>query len=85
VPIRDLSFDRLRIYVFQRGNQFPPEKLATTPGVVDEMPADARDTGLHRGPWHLWVSRSLAEVAIFVTDGEVIQQGAYMSQIAMCL
>ncbi len=32
------------------------------------LPADAADTGYHRGPWHVSVSRSHTADAIYVVD-----------------
>jgi hypothetical protein len=86
VPLgkNQLGPDTIRVYVLQRGTGYPPENLATTPGVI-EMPADARYTGFHRSEWQLWLSPSLADAAIFVTDGRTIQQAAYATRPALCL
>jgi hypothetical protein len=34
------------------------------------LPSDAEDTGYHRGPWHLWVSPTQADDAVFVVNAE---------------
>jgi hypothetical protein len=34
------------------------------------LPADAFDTGYHRGPWHLWVDPSQPATAVFVVNAD---------------
>ena len=34
------------------------------------LPDDAVDTGYHRGPWHLWISDSESQGAVYVVNAE---------------
>ncbi len=51
-----------------------------------ELPADAADTGYHRGPWQLWVSPSEAEDVIYVVNDEtgVVERWGRSTQPILC-
>ena len=85
-PVRGPSMGdpRTHVYVWQRDSAYPPSSLATTPATVSAMPSDARYTGLHRGPWQLWVSRSLLETAVFLKAGNTIQRWPFVTDAVFC-
>ena len=66
--------DRLRTYVWQEEDGgFYEGEVLSKPGVVSSLPNDVRDTGLHRGDWHLLISPSMEDRAVFVTNGLTTQ------------
>jgi hypothetical protein len=74
---------RMESYVWQPPDDFlRPEYV--TPGVVETMPADAENTGFHRGRLTLWVSESNLRKAVFVMDGDEIQQWAFIPGAGFC-
>ena len=74
---------RMESYVWQPPDDFVrPEYV--TPGVVETMPADAENTGFHRGRLTLWVSESNLRKAVFVMDGDEIQQWAFIPGAGYC-
>jgi hypothetical protein len=76
---------RTRVYVWHPSGVEPPTTLATTPSLVPSVPADASYSGIHRGPWQLWVSPSMSKTAIFMTDGDTIQRWAFATAGVGCL
>jgi hypothetical protein len=44
-------------------------EFATTFAENAPLPSDARPTGLHRGPWQLWVSPSESDRAAYLVKG----------------
>jgi hypothetical protein len=74
---------RMESYVWQPPDDFMrPEYL--TPGVVETMPGDAENTGFHRGRLTLWVSESNLRKAVFVMNGDEIQQWAFVPGAGFC-
>ena len=85
VPGSYMGSPRTRVYVWHPNGVESPTTLATTPSIVQAMPADARDSGIHRGPWRLWISPSMSKTAIFMTDGDIIQRWAFATTGVGCL
>lgn len=85
-PVRGpfMSDARTHVYVWQPDHAYPSSSLATTPRVVERMPSDARYTGLHRGPWQLWVSPSRIEFAVFLKSDQTIQRWPFVSKFVGC-
>ena len=83
VPLAYMGYSRTKVYVWD-----PPDDYlrpgAVTPQIVAAMPADARDTGLHRGALALWVSESHLRQAVFLTDGDEIQRWAFVPGSGYC-
>jgi hypothetical protein len=74
---------RMESYVWQPPDDFGrPEYV--TPGIVDVMASDAKNTGFHRGRLSLWVSESNLRKAVFVTDGDEIQRWAFAPGSGYC-
>ena len=68
---------RMRTYVWQGADGgFEQSELRSIPTVVSSLPDDARDTGLRRGDWHLVISPTMQDRAVFVTNGVMIQSWA---------
>jgi hypothetical protein len=84
VPGGFMSDPRTKSYVWQTTSAYPPSSLATTPGVVARLPADAEDTGLHRGTWKLWVSPAQLTTGVFLTSGDTIEHWAFISRFVGC-
>jgi hypothetical protein len=74
---------RMESYVWQ-----PPDGYlrpdAVTPGIVEAMPSDAKNTGFHRGQLTLWISESNLRKVVFVTDGDEIQRWAFDPGTGYC-
>jgi hypothetical protein len=85
-PVRGafMSDPRTHVYAWQPDDAYPSSSLATTPRVVATMPRDARYTGLHRGPWQLWVSPSRIEFAIFLKSDKTIQRWPFVAKFVGC-
>jgi hypothetical protein len=79
-----MSARRTRVYVWQTSTGYPSRGLATTPGTAARLPSDARDTGLHRGSWHLWVSESELTTGVYLRSGSTIERWAYVSTFFGC-
>jgi hypothetical protein len=77
------SASRIESYVWEPPDDFMRPD-AVTPGTVEAMPPDARNTGLHRGDLTLWVSESHLRKAVFVTDGGEIQRWAFAPGAGYC-
>lgn len=84
VPGPYLSSPRTTTYVWQTDPAYPTKGLVTTPSMVPQLPADARDTGLHRGSWHLWVSPSELATGVYLKSGSTIERWAYVSTFFGC-
>jgi hypothetical protein len=85
-PVRgpSMSDPRTRIYVWEPDGAYPLSSLTMKPREVGSMPANARYTGLHRGSWQLWISHSMLDTAVYVTDGETIQAWARVARFVGC-
>jgi len=75
---------RVRTYVWQTDAAYDPKNLATQPSIVTSMPGDTYSTGLHRGGWALWISPAHLDRAVFVTNGDTIQQWAFAEVEPAC-
>ena len=84
VPGAFMSNPRTKVYVRQTTSAYPVTSLATTPAIVASMPKDARDTGLHRGSWKLWVSPSQLTRAVFLSSGDTIERWSFVSKFVGC-
>jgi hypothetical protein len=85
-PVRGgfMSDPRTHVYAWQPDDAYPSSSLTTTPRVVATMPSDARYTGLHRGPWQLWVSPSWIEFAVFLKSDTTIQRWPFVAKFVGC-
>jgi hypothetical protein len=75
------EIDRLRFpssasreFAWSDRNDLTMMRPAVDSSLVDQLPADAVDTGLRRGSWELWTSPGLGDTAVFLKSGTYIQR-----------
>ena len=62
--------DRTRLYIRDPENVFQGELDVPPPELDATLPADAVDTGFHRGSWHLWVADGGTDDAVYLVSDE---------------
>ena len=81
------SFDDERQYVRDPEGLFDDGALRV--GFMRDitLPADAVETGFHRGPWQLWVSPTQADDAVFVVDEDtgIAERWGRSSEPILCM
>lgn len=80
------SFDDERQYVRDPRGLFDDGALHV--GYLGDatLPEDATDTGIHRGRWHLWVSPSEADDAVFIVNDEsgIVERWGRATPLILC-
>jgi hypothetical protein len=84
VPGQFMGDSRTRVYAWQTTPGYPQSSLAAKPMVVPRLPKGLHDSGLHRGPWDLWVPSAPPPDAIYLTDGETVERWAFATQNPAC-
>lgn len=49
-----------------------------------DLPADAVNTGFHRGVWELWVSPSHGDTAVFLVNGDRVERWPLLPTAPAC-
>src|SRR5262249_30326047 len=69
-------------FLRDRYNNFPPGQLDGETDLHTTLPPDARDTGLRRGTWQLWLSPS--KPGAWLRSADVTERWSYVAQQFGC-
>src|SRR5207245_7718829 len=57
-----------KTYVWETSGSYPLGDLAFAPVTLPAMPAEAGDTGIHRGGWQIWVAPRVGDDAVYLMN-----------------